>query len=146
MRPEKIVLFENHSFYRNRIYIGLVSQGYQVVCYADIAEIDDVIQRETPYLLIVGVPLEGTDPYLPTRFCQACYPWLPIIRLIDREEGVEPFERLVALQQGCTDVLPKRVERMEGLLQRVHDQLRPGTRVDRLALLRAYAEDVPSVI
>jgi len=146
MRPEKIVLFEDHAFYRNRISTSLSSQGYAVACHNDLARLDDVIQQENPYLLIIGMPLEGSDPYLPTRYCQACYPWLPIIQLIDRSIAVEPLERLTALQQGCTDVLLKRVDRLEVLLQRVHDLLRPGTRVDRQALLRAYAGELPSVV
>lgn len=145
MRSEKIVLFENHTFYSNRMRTGLVSQGYQVLCYSSLDHLDEVIQSEIPYLVIIGMQLEGTDPYLPTRYCQACYPWMPVVYLIDRGT-VEPLERMQALQQGCTDVLLKRVDRLEILLQRVHDLLRPGVSVDRRALLCAYAEELPAAL
>lgn len=146
MRSEKILLFENHTFYSNRIRTGLFSQGYQVLCHGNLDRLDEIIQSEIPYLVIIGIQLEGTDPYLPTRYCQACYPWMPVVYLADRSSPVEPLERVQILQQGCTDVLLKRVDRLEILLQRVHDLLRPGTLVDRRALLRAYAEEMPATL
>lgn len=146
MRSEKIVLFENHTFYSNRMRTGLISQGYQVSCHSAFDRLDETIQVEIPYLVIIGIQLAGTDPYLPTRYCQACYPWMPVLYLVDRSSPVEPLERVQALQQGCTDVLLKRVDRLEILLQRVHDLLRPGTRMDRRALLRAYAEELPAAL
>jgi DNA-binding response OmpR family regulator len=129
MRSEKILLFENHTFYSNRIRTGLFSQGYQVLCHGDLERLDEIIQVEIPYLVIIGIQLEGTDPYL-----------------VDRNSPVEPLERMQALQQGCADILLKRVDRLEVLLQRVHDLLRPGSVVDRRALLRGYAEEIPTAL
>lgn len=139
MAAEKIVLFESHSIHRNVIHIGLISQGYKIVSYPHIANIDDAIQREDPCLILIAVPLEGTDPYLPTRFCQACYPWLPIVQLVGDSTEIDPQSYLAALRQGCTDMLVGTGERVEILLQRIHDLIRPGTHVDQRALLRAYA-------
>ncbi len=146
MRSEKIVLIEDHAFYRNRIGTSLTSQGYIVAHHAQLDRLDEVIQLETPYLLIVGTLLTGSDPYLPMKYCQACYPWLPVLVLLERDQPIEPMERIAALQQGCTDLLLKRVDRLELLLQRVHDLLRPGSRVDRHALLTAYAQELPPAI
>ncbi|WP_218081523.1 response regulator transcription factor [Anthocerotibacter panamensis] len=145
MRREKVLLIEKHAYYRLRFAQALLSQEYDVVCYTSARNFDERIQCETPYLLILDMGEDGINPYDVCRHCQDFYPWMPILLTIDRKEPIEPLERRFAINQGATDILVKRVNQLEVLLQRVHDLLRPGTQVNQRALLSSYAAEVPPV-
>jgi CheY-like chemotaxis protein len=147
MQKEKILLIEGHDFYRTRFRQGLISQNYEVVCYRSAENFDQLVQREAPYLVMADVTQLGLDagdiegktcPVL--EHCQAFYPWLPIVLMAERSEPIDPLERRWAVEQGAVDFIVKRVDRMELMLQRVHDLLRPGTKLNRNALLAAYAQ------
>ncbi|MGA7953321.1 MAG: response regulator [Gloeobacterales cyanobacterium] len=147
MQKEKILLIEGHDFYRTRFMQGLISQNYEVVCYRSAENFDHLVQQEAPYLVIADVTqlglsegnIEGKNcPVL--EHCQAFYPWLPIVLMVERSEPIDPLERRWAVEQGAADFIVKRVDRMELLLQRIHDLLRPGTKINQRALLAAYAQ------
>ena len=146
MQKEKILLIEGHDFYRTRFMQGLVSQHYEVVCYRSAENFDQLVQREAPYLVIADVTQLGLDAAniegktcLVLEHCQAFYPWLPIVLMVERSEPIDPLERRWAVEQGAADFIVKRVDRLELMLQRIHDLLRPGTKINQRALLAAYA-------
>ncbi len=147
MQKEKILLIEGHDFYRTRFTQGLISQNYEVASYLSARDFDQLVQREAPYLVIADVTQMGLDacdieaktcPIL--EHCQAFYPWLPIVLTVERSEPIDPLERRSAVQQGAADYIIKRIDRMELMLQRVNDLIRPGTKLDQQALLAAYAQ------
>lgn len=147
MQKEKILLIEGHDFYRIRFTQGLLSQNYEVASYPSAKDFDPMIQREAPYLVIADVAQMGLDacdierktcPIL--EHCQAFYPWLPIVLTVERSEPIDPLERRWAMQHGAADYIIKRIDRMELMLQRVNDLIRPGTKLDQQALLAAYAQ------
>ncbi|WP_287128217.1 response regulator transcription factor [Candidatus Cyanaurora vandensis] len=146
MRREKVLLIEKHEYYRLRFAQGLASQGYEVVCYTSARDFDECIQRETPYLLMLDMGQNGINPYDICRHCQDFYPWMPILLTVERREPIEPLERRWAINQGATDILVKRVNQLEVLLQRVHDLLRPGTQVNQQALLSSHTVEAPAVV
>ncbi len=146
MRKEKILLIEKHEYYCLRFTQALISQDYDVVCYTSAQKFDEYIQRETPYLFILDMGQEQMNTYDICAHCQDFYPWLPIVLMVDRKEPIEPLERRWAINKGATDMMVKRVNQLEVLLQRVHDLLRPGTQVNQRALLNSYATDVQSMI
>jgi CheY-like chemotaxis protein len=147
MQKEKILLIEGHDFYRTRFTQGLISQNYEVACYRSAENFDQLVQREAPYLVVADVMQLGLDACniegktcRVLEHCQAFYPWLPIVLMVERSEPIDPLERRWAVEQGAADFIAKRVDRMEIMLQRVHDLLRPGTKIDQRALLAAYAQ------
>lgn len=146
MRREKVLLIEKHEYYRLRFAQAILSQGYEVVCYTSARDFDECIQRETPYLLILDMGQAGIDPYDICSHCQDFYPWMPILLTVERKEPIDPLERRRAINQGATDILVKRVNQLEVLVQRVHDLLRPGTQVNQRALLSSYLMEAPLVV
>ena len=143
MRREKILLIEKHDYYRSRFTQALMSQDYDVVGLASARNFDQRIQRETPYLLIMDFGQDGINPYDVCHHCQDFYPWIPILLTVERREPIDPLERHFAINQGATDLILKRVNQLEILLQRVHDLLRPGTKVNERALLSSYSLQTP---
>jgi DNA-binding response OmpR family regulator len=144
MRREKILLIEKHEYYRARFAQALTSQNYDVAIFTSAAHYDERIQRETPYLMILDFGQDGINPYDICRHCQDFYPWMPILLTVERERPIEPLERRFAINNGATDLLVKRVNQLDVLVQRVHDLLRPGTQVNQRALLSSYAAQMPS--
>ena len=146
MRKEKILLIEKHDYYRLRFAQALMSQNYELACYRSARNFDERIQSETPYLVILDMGQDGINPYDLCHHCQDYYPWLPIILTVERQEPIEPLERRWAINHGATDLLVKRVNQLEVMLQRVNDLLRPGTQVNQRALLSSYSVEIPATL
>jgi two-component system OmpR family response regulator/two-component system phosphate regulon response regulator OmpR len=99
----------------------LSGQGFEVESAADAGEMDQIIERRRPDLVVLDLMLPGEDGLSIARRLKAAWK-LPIIMLSARGEDVD---RIVGLEVGADDYLPKPFNPRE-LLARIRAVLRRG--------------------
>ncbi|WP_085315272.1 osmolarity response regulator transcription factor OmpR [Derxia lacustris] len=99
-------------------YLG--SQGHEVRTAADASQMDRLLLRERFDLLVLDLMLPGEDGLAICRRLRAAGETLPILMLTARGD---PVDRIVGLEMGADDYLPKPFNPRE-LLARVNAMLR----------------------
>ncbi len=132
-----ILLVEDDRVTRMRLAAYLREQGHRVTEAADADEMDDVIARDPPELLIVDINLEGRDGLTITRE-QRARSQVGIILLTARSDQVD---KIVGLELGADDYVTKpfdprelsaRVKNLLARIARIGVAPDPGPPVDRI--------------
>lgn len=103
-RPDKIIVLDDDAELRNMQQRFLTSQGFQVRCVADSKRLDRYLQREPFDVLVLDVMMEPEDGLSVCRRLRAEGHTLPILMLTAKGD---PVDRVVGLETGADDYLPK---------------------------------------
>ena len=100
--------------------MGLTEQGFAVRAVAEPAQLDRLLQRESFDLMVLDVMLPGENGLSICRRLRSHGETIPIIMLTARGD---PVDRIVGLEMGADDYLPKPFNPRE-LVARIQAQLR----------------------
>ncbi len=103
-RPDKIIVLDDDAELRNMQQRFLTVQGFRVRCVADSKRLDRYLQREPFDLLVLDVMMEPEDGLSVCRRLRAEGHTLPILMLTAKGD---PVDRVVGLETGADDYLPK---------------------------------------
>lgn len=118
-----ILIVEDDRVTRMRLAAYLAAQGHRVTEAEDAAEMESVIERDPPELLIVDINLDGKDGLTITRE-QRARSRVGIILLTARDDQVD---KIVGLEMGADDYVTKPFDprelaaRVKNLLARIAD-------------------------
>ncbi|PXF33130.1 hypothetical protein WH50_00585 [Pokkaliibacter plantistimulans] len=116
----KLLILDDEADLRNLLSRYLGGRGYRVRQVENAEQLDKVLSRESFDLLILDVMMPDEDGLSICRRLRAGGETIPIIMLTARGEAVD---RIVGLEMGADDYLPKPFEPRE-LLARIEAQLR----------------------
>ncbi len=137
-RPDNICVVDDDPGIRDVVGEFLSRHGFQVETVADGRELDRVIARQRPDLVVLDVMLPGEDGLAICRRLRA--PGGPAIIVLSAMG--EETDRIIGLELGADDYLPKPCNPRE-LLARVRAVLRrrrePATPVDGLGAACEFA-------
>jgi DNA-binding response OmpR family regulator len=145
-RPDKIILLDDDADLRNMQQRFLTSQGFQVRCVTDSKRLDRYLQREPYDLLVLDLMMEPEDGLSVCLRLRKEGHTLPILMLTAKGD---PVDRVVGLEAGADDYLPKPflpnelVARIRALLRR--QKIASGGASSSAELLRfgEFIFDVP---
>jgi two-component system phosphate regulon response regulator OmpR len=100
----RVLVVDDEAELRGLLQRYLTDQGMSVRAAADGKEMDRLMQRETFDMLVLDIMLPGEDGLAICRRLRAQGETLPIIMLTARGE---PVDRIVGLEMGADDYLPK---------------------------------------
>jgi DNA-binding response OmpR family regulator len=109
----------------------LTREGFRVITTGDGREVEGLVERESPDLVVLDVMLPGMDGFATCRRIRETSR-VPIVMLTARG-GV--MDRIVGLELGADDYLPKPFEPRE-LVARLQAVLRRGAAADEAASVR----------
>ncbi|WP_449370217.1 osmolarity response regulator transcription factor OmpR [Thiomonas sp.] len=116
----RILLLDDEAELRALLQRYLGSMGLQVRAVADAAQLDRLLAREPFDLLILDLMMPGEDGLSVLRRLRAQGETLPVLMLTARGD---PVDRILGLEMGADDYLPKPFEPRE-LLARIQAMLR----------------------
>ncbi len=116
----RIVVVEDEATQRTLMVEYLGAQGFQVVGVPDGAAMRRNVQRQEPTLVLLDIGLPGEDGHSLARHLRAAHPRVAIIMVTAAGETVD---RIIGLETGADDYLPKPFEPRE-LLARIRSVLR----------------------
>jgi two-component system phosphate regulon response regulator OmpR len=119
-RPTRILIVDDEAELRALLQRYLSEQGLEVRAVSNARDMDRYLVRETFDLLILDVALPVEDGLAICRRLRAAGDIVPIIMLTARGE---PLDRILGLEMGADDYLPKPFNPRE-LLARIQAQLR----------------------
>lgn len=119
-----ILIVEDDAVIRRLVSEALRNEGFRVEAAEDAAEMDAILVRTRPDLLILDVMLPGEDGLSICRRLSA-HEHFPILMLSAKSEEID---RVVGLETGADDYLVKPFGPRE-LIARVRAMLRRGPRV-----------------
>jgi len=99
----KIYLVEDEHSLRQLLVTYLLEAGYDVVSFSDGREAEKSI-NDQPDLWILDIMLPGLDGFSLIKSIKAINPNLPVIFMSARSEELD---RVIGLEMGCDDYLPK---------------------------------------
>ncbi len=121
-RP-KIIVLDDDAELRAMLQRYLNEQGFTVRTVADSPQLDRLLQREPFDLLVLDLMMPGEDGLAVCRRLRAQGEAIPIIMLTARGD---PVDRIVGLEMGADDYLPKPFNPRE-LAARINALLRRQT-------------------
>jgi two-component system phosphate regulon response regulator OmpR len=127
--PIKVVVLDDEAELRALLQRYLAGRGFVVRVAADAAQLDRLLQRESYDVLVLDLTLPGEDGLSVCRRLRAQGETIPILMLTARGD---PIDRIVGLEMGADDYLPKPFDPRE-LVARVQAMIR------RQTLLGAHA-------
>jgi two-component system phosphate regulon response regulator OmpR len=120
MENAKILVLDDEPDLRALLQRYLTEQGFAVRAVAEPAQLDRLLQRESFDLIVLDVMLPGEDGLSICRRLRTKGETIPIIMLTARGD---PVDRIVGLEMGADDYLPKPFNPRE-LVARIQAQLR----------------------
>jgi len=120
--PTNILIVDDDRDIRTLLQDYLESNGYRTQGAADGAAMWKVLDESKPDLIVLDLNLPGEDGLTLCRKLRA-HSNLPVIMLTARSE---PLDRILGLEMGADDYLPKPFEPRE-LLARIRSVLRRST-------------------
>ena len=103
-RFTKVLVLDDDAELRAMLQRYLSDQGFAVRTVADAAQLDKLLQREPFDILILDLMMPGEDGLSICRRLRALGENIPIIMLTARGD---PIDRIVGLEMGADDYLPK---------------------------------------
>ncbi len=100
----KVLVLDDDAELRAMLQRYLSDQGFAVRTVADAAQLDKLLQREPFDILILDLMMPGEDGLSICRRLRALGENIPIIMLTARGD---PIDRIVGLEMGADDYLPK---------------------------------------
>ena len=125
--PAKILVVDDDVRLRDLLHRYLGEQGFDVAALADARDLDKLLQRDPPHLIVLDLMLPGEDGLSICRRLRGANERVPIIMLTAKGEDVD---RIVGLEMGADDYLPKPFNPRE-LVARIHAVLRRPRRSAR---------------
>src|SRR5512141_1237598 len=125
----KILVVDDDVRLRDLLSRYLTEQGFQVTTLPDARDLDKKLQRDPPHLVVLDLMLPGEDGLAVCRRLRAAGENVPIVMLTAKGEDVD---RIVGLEMGADDYLPKPfnrrelVARIQAVLRRQTERLAPG--------------------
>jgi two-component system phosphate regulon response regulator OmpR len=116
----KVLVVDDDVRLRDLLTRYLGEQGFQVAALPDATQLDKRMQRDPPHLIVLDLMLPGEDGLSVCRRLRGAGDATPIIMLTAKGEDVE---RIVGLEMGADDYLPKPFNPRE-LVARIHAVLR----------------------
>jgi two-component system, OmpR family, phosphate regulon response regulator OmpR len=102
--PTKVVVLDDEAELRALLQRYLAGRGFSVRVAADAAQLDRLLQRESYDVLVLDLTLPGEDGLSVCRRLRAQGETIPILMLTARGD---PMDRIVGLEMGADDYLPK---------------------------------------
>jgi len=127
--PIKVAVLDDEAELRALLQRYLAGRGFVVRVAADAAQLDRLLQRQSYDVLVLDLTLPGEDGLSVCRRLRAQGETIPILMLTARGD---PIDRIVGLEMGADDYLPKPFDPRE-LVARVQAMVR------RQTLLGAHA-------
>jgi two-component system, OmpR family, phosphate regulon response regulator OmpR len=121
MNPARILVLDDEPELRALLQRYLGSQGFAVRPVEDVVQLDRLLAREPFDALVLDLMMSGEDGLSICRRLRAAGETLPILMLTARGEAID---RIVGLEMGADDYLPKPFEprelaaRLNALLRR----------------------------
>ncbi|MES2945052.1 MAG: response regulator, partial [Pseudomonadota bacterium] len=130
----RILVVDDEADLRALLQRYLVAQGYAVRTLEDAKTLDPLLARERFDVLVLDVMMPGEDGLAVCRRLRAQGETIPIVMLTARGD---PVDRIIGLEMGADDYLPKPFNPRE-LLARIQALVR------RQRMLGAHTGPVPS--
>ncbi len=133
----RIILVEDEEFQRLAVAQYLALQGLAVLALADGAALREEVARAMPDVVLLDVRLPGEDGFALARWLRGLAPGIGILMLT---AAGETLERVIGLESGADDYLPKPFEprellaRLRALLRRVQAPARAAAPLGQLVL------------
>ena len=121
--PTKIVVLDDEAELRALLQRYLTARGFVVRVAADAAQLDRLLQRESYDVLVLDLTLPGEDGLSVCRRLRAQGETIPILMLTARGD---PVDRILGLEMGADDYLPKPFDPRE-LVARIQAMVRRQT-------------------
>jgi len=102
--PARILILDDDAELRGMLARYLSSQGFEVRCVANAPEMQRLLDREGWDVLVLDVMMPGEDGLSLCRRLRATGETIPILMLTARGD---PVDRIVGLEMGADDYLPK---------------------------------------
>jgi len=128
-RQDRIVVVDDDARIRDLLRRYLTQEGFEVLLAEDAKALNRVLTRETVDMIILDLMLPGEDGLSICRRLRSGNDRTPIIMLTAK---VEDVDRIVGLEVGADDYLPKpfnpreRLARIHAVLRRRPAQEAPG--------------------
>ena len=119
-RPDRIAVVDDDARIRDLLRRYLTQEGFEVLLAEDAKALNRLLTRETVNLIVLDLMLPGEDGLSICRRLRAANDLTPIIMLTAK---VEDVDRIVGLEMGADDYLPKPFNPRE-LVARVNAVLR----------------------
>jgi DNA-binding response OmpR family regulator len=138
--PARVLVVDDEPELRALLAEYLGRQGFSVRAAADAAEARALVAQEAPPVAILDIHMPGENGLSLARWLREAHPRTGIVMLTT---AGEPVDRIVGLELGADDYLPKPFELRE-LLARVRAlQRRIGLQVAAVAAIAAVAGAAP---
>jgi len=121
--PIKVVVVDDEAELRALLQRYLTGRGFVVRVAADATQLDRLLQRESYDMLVLDLALPGEDGLSICRRLRAQGETIPILMLTARGD---PVDRIVGLEMGADDYLPKPFDPRE-LMARIQAMIRRQT-------------------
>ncbi|MBX3608360.1 MAG: two-component system response regulator OmpR [Hydrogenophaga sp.] len=131
--PVRVLVVDDEAELRALLQRYLQDQGLQVRALPDTSALEKLLARERFDVLVLDVMMPGEDGLAACRRLRAQGETIPIVMLTARGD---PVDRIIGLEMGADDYLPKPFNPRE-LLARIQAQVR------RQQLLGAHVGGVP---
>jgi two-component system phosphate regulon response regulator OmpR len=103
-QPVKVVVLDDEAELRALLQRYLSGRGFIVRAAADASQLDRLLQRESFDVLVLDLTLPGEDGLSICRRLRGQGETIPILMLTARGD---PIDRIVGLEMGADDYLPK---------------------------------------
>ena len=133
-RTDRIAVVDDDARIRDLLRRYLTQEGFEVLLAEDAKALNRILTRETVDLIVLDLMLPGEDGLSICRRLRAANDVTPIIMLTAK---VEDVDRIVGLEVGADDYLPKPFSHRE-LLARVAAVLRRRHRAPESARWRRF--------
>src|SRR6266568_8851844 len=118
--PIKVVVVDDEAELRALLQRYLTGRGFVVRVATDATQLDRLLQRESYDVLVLDLALPGEDGLSICRRLRAQGETIPILMLTARGD---PVDRIVGLEMGADDYLPKPFDPRE-LVARIQAMVR----------------------
>jgi two-component system phosphate regulon response regulator OmpR len=126
-KPVRTIVVDDDQEMRSLLQRYLSGEGYSVRSVADAKALDTALQREPADIIILDLMMPGEDGLSVCRRLRATGDTTPIIMLTAKGD---PIDRILGLEMGADDYLPKPFTPRE-LLARMSAILRRGQGASR---------------
>jgi len=119
-RADKILILDDDARIRDLLRRYLTQEGFEVILAEDSKALNRIMMRDAVDLIVLDLMMPGEDGLSICRRLRAQGETIPILMLTARGD---PVDRIVGLEMGADDYLPKPFNPRE-LVARIHAVLR----------------------